>query len=435
MNQPNVILFISHDTGRYVSPHGIKTVRTPTSERLAREGVMFEQAFCTSPLCSPARASCVTGLYPHRHGVNGLTGDPLGHFQFHDGVKHVAQHFKDGGYESILCGFEHEARHWEELGFDRTISGPGGWYNGGGDLREHPDELDAFLKGRHDYKPFYMQVGCHETHRGWLRDGVEPDDELGVTVPPYLNDIPEVRQELAEFQGAIGRLEQEVGRMLDVLDRHDLAKDTIFIYTTDHGIDMPRAKGTLFDSGLETFLFARWPGRWPAGRRVQTQISQIDLVPTLLASCGLDVPEDLDGLDIRSLLTGEGSPLRREAIFGEKTYHDTYDPMRCIRTEKYKYIRYFEVCIFEDLRLATAERWHFMADGFRRRAIEELYDLEADPNERFNLLKEPGHDEAAAEMRQRLATWMRQTNDPLLEGPMSSPFFDEQLEAFSKLAS
>jgi arylsulfatase A-like enzyme len=431
--RPNVILFISHDTGRYLSPYGVTTVRTPTAERLAREGVTFEQAFCTTPLCSPARASCVTGLYPHRHGVNGLTGDRLGHFQFHDGVKHAARLFRDGGYESILCGFEHEARHWENLGFDRAISGPGGWYNGGGDLREHPEELDAYLNQRDENQPFFMQVGCRETHRGWLKDGVEPDDELGVTVPPYLKDIPEVRRDLAEFQGAIGRLEHEVGRMLDVLDKHKLAEDTIFIYTTDHGIDMPRAKGTCYDSGLETFLFARWPGKWPAGRRIERQVSQIDLVPTLLSACGLSVPDGLDGLDLSGWLSGQAGPPQRQDIFGEKTYHDTYDPVRCVRTEHFKYIRYFEVNIFHDLRLATMDQRDWFAGPSRRGGVEELYDLHADPHEQFNLLKEEGHEETAADMRRRLAQWMRDSDDPLLHGPMSSPFYDEQRVEFGKL--
>jgi arylsulfatase A-like enzyme len=152
------------------------------------------------------------------------------------------------------------------------------------------------------------------------------------------------------------------------------------------------------------------------------------VLPTLLEACGIDVPANVEGRSFLPLLRGEDyAP--RQVLFAEKTYHDTYDPTRALRTERHKYIRYFEVCIFQDLRAATVPRVHWFREPehARRRAVEELYDLEADPLEEHSLADDPDHAELLGELRGRLARWMRETDDPLLRGPVPSPYYAGRL--------
>lgn len=434
MTRPNVILFISHDTGRFVSPYGYSTVDTPNCERLAREGVMFTQSYCTSPLCSPSRAALVTGRFPHQNGVMGLTGPLTGGFDLYPEERHASALFRDAGYQTVLCGFEHETPHWQRVGFDTSISGPGGWYNGGGDLRDHAGEMDHWFASREKNSPFYMQIGCHETHRGWTKFDTPPDDSKGIWQPPFLSDHPDVEREMAEQQGACKRLDDCLGQILDVVDKHQLRDDTIFVFTSDHGVDFPRAKGTFYDPGIGVFHFMRWPGgNWGSGRVCDSMISNVDILPTLLEACGIPVPKNSSGRSFLPLLNG-GDYRPNEAVFAEKIYHDTYDPTRCVRTERYKYIRYFEACIFQDLRLATMTQQHYWPSQelWRRRTVEELYDLQADPDEMNNLAEDQAHAEVLAEMRKRLLTWMQDTDDPQLNGPIPSPYYQQQLEELKR---
>ncbi|MCC7492043.1 MAG: sulfatase [Fimbriimonadaceae bacterium] len=427
---PNVLLWTTHDTGRFVGPYGYQTVATPACDRLAAEGVVAEQYFATCPLCSPSRAAICSGLYPHQTGVLGLTSDHLGGWDFAPTVTHAARHFGQAGYESVLCGFEHEVREWQRVGFEHSLNGRGGWFNGGGDLRDAPGELDAWLAARDPARPFYLQLGCHETHRDWAANDTPPDDSRGLWQPPYLHDLPAVRQEVAALQGAVRRLDEQLGRVLAVLRARGVLDQTVVAFTTDHGVDFPRAKGTFYDPGLETLLLLRWPGGgWTGGRRLPQLLSNVDLLPTLLEAAGLPRPAELAGRSFLPLLQGAATG-GREAVFAEKTYHDSYDPTRCLRTSRWKYLRHFEVNIFQDLRLATMTNRHYWRTPWLRRGVEELYDLSADPGEEQNLATDPAHAATLATLRRQLRDWMRETADPLLQGMVPNPYYSAQLREF-----
>lgn len=428
--RPNILLFVPHDTGRFVSPYGYGTVHTPHCEQLAAEGVRCANSFATCPLCSPSRASMVTGRYPHQNGVMGLTRWGTGGWDLYPTERHAAALFGDAGYESVLCGPLHETQDCHRVGFEQTLCGRGG-HNGGGDLREYGAALDSWFSARDSSRPFYLQLGSHETHREWTANDVEPDTSNGLWKPPYLADIPEVRQDMAEMQGASRRLDEGLGGVLAALDRSGQAENTIVVFTTDHGIDLPRAKGTFYDQGIETFLFLRYPA-WGSGRVLEPLISNVDLLPTLLEACGLGVLGNVAGRSFLPLLT-DGDYTPNEAVFAEKTYHDSYDPTRALRTDRYKYIRYFEANIFQDLRLATMTNRHYWPGGTRswlRQGVEELYDVQADPWEQHDLSQDAAHAEVLQELRVRLLRWMRETDDPLLNGPVPSPFYQQQLAEF-----
>jgi arylsulfatase A-like enzyme len=212
---------------------------------------------------------------------------------------------------------------------------------------------------------------------------------------------------------------------MDVLARHGLDENTILVLTTDHGIAMPLAKGTLYDPGLETYLMLRCPERWNGGARHDALVSNIDVLPTLLEACGIHVPGRIQGRSFLPLLEGQAFEPNEE-IFAEKTFHGCYDPMRGVRTERYKYIRFFEKSSLHpvpgDIAFHGAYR-ELPPERFRRTAPEELYDLQADPGETRNLADDADHADLLANMRARLARWMHRTDDPLLRGPVASPYY------------
>ncbi len=429
-SRPNVFLFISHDTGQFVEPYGIRTVHTPTMNRLAREGIRFANSFGTSPLCSPSRGSCVTGRYPHQNGLDGLASwdEGRGH-ELNPDEKHIARLFAENGYESTLCGHVHESANSRALGFDTFLAGNEPRFNGGGNLLHFGDEIAQWLALRDSSRPFYCQVGCGETHAPYRT--AKPDRSKGVWAPPWLNDIDEVEESCAKLQGSVARLDQGIGNIIDAFEQAHVLDNTIVIVTTDHGIDLPRAKGTLYDKGIETFLFIRYPGgEWGRARTVEELASNIDILPTLCDACGIQTPDNVAGQSFLPLLKRKASYKARDAIFAEKTFHNIYDPQRAIRTEKWKYIRYFEEQLMEDLRLATMTQRHWWKERWVRTDVEQLFDCENDPLEMHNLAKDPACQNILLDMRTRLYTWMVETSDPLLDGPVESRAFRNHRLAF-----
>jgi len=176
------------------------------------------------------------------------------------------------------------------------------------------------------------------------------------------------------------------------------------------------SKSTLYDTGIGVTLLARWPGRIQPGGRVRGLTSHVDLLPTLLEVAGREVPEEVQGRSLLSLLNRPDGP-GRECIFAEKSWHgNEYDPMRCIRTERYKYIRNFtEGWLYQmpmDIKMAPSGR---VMEPTRRkpRPEVELYDLRADPEERNNLAEDPRYREVQADLSRRLTEWQGETGDAL----------------------
>lgn len=434
LRQPNVIIFVSHDTGRHISPYGIDTVRTPNAERLAKEGVLFENSFCASPGCCPARSALFSGRSPHAVGMLGQTGAWAG-FRFSQNATHAANYFKQLGYETMLLGVAHEIigagcpeSHFEGIEFDAIDRTPPVT------ARQLETRMNALLDARRSPdQPFYLQIGTRETHTGYLADGVEPFDELGVTIPesPTLRDGPGTRAQFAALQGSVNRLDEGLGQILRVLDERGLTDNTLLVFTTDHGLPMPREKTTLYDRGIGVLLIMRYPGHYPAGKRRKDLICHMDVLPTVLEAAGAKPDPVFEGISFhQALLNGESG--RRDCIFAEKTFHTSYDPVRCIRTSRYKYIFNFESVRPENYALDIFDNPVLMENRSSLAKSpdrpDELYDLEADPMETRNLAGDPAHQSIRMELARRLVKWMADTADPLLKGPVATPRFYEKLD-------
>ncbi len=230
---------------------------------------------------------------------------------------------------------------------------------------------------------------------------------------------PEVREELAMFHGSLKLLDENVGIMLDCLREQGLEDNTIVVFTTDHGAAIPRAKSTLFDPGIRTATIMRGPGI-PKAKTFCELLSNVDLLPTLLELAGGEASPVMQGRSFAGLLQGKEYTPRTE-IFAERTYHDDYDPMRCIRTQKWKYIKSFEprlvISLPADIERSPAGQ-ALTPDDLTPRAPEELYDLENDPNEFNNLAFDLRYKEVRDDLESRLHRWMVETEDPILKGPI-----------------
>ncbi|MBN1346287.1 MAG: sulfatase [Phycisphaerae bacterium] len=430
--RPNVLLLHCHDLGTYLHCYGVKTVRTPNLDRLASEGVRFERSFCTAPQCSPSRASIFTGRYPHNNGVMGLCHADFA-WDLHPDERHLGQILADAGYATAGVGVIHETHGGpKRCGLQR--------YEGGGKAKQVVDKTIGLLEesARRTDKPFYIQAGCIEPHRlggedpkasdhmGFLGTHLRPDDSLGVSVPGFLRDTEGTRTELAELQGAVRHMDEQYGRLLEAVDRLGLRQDTLVIFTTDHGYAMPRAKCSLYDPGLAVALMLRLPSRkgWHGGGVHSHLVSNVDYLPTILDLLGIPVPENVQGRSLAALLDGRAYEPRKE-VFGEITYHDYYDPRRCIRTETHKLIVNFSSApAFMD----PSQSWRPRSDtveppnhALAYHPVAELYDLRNDPWEQKDLAKDPAHATVRKELLTRLHRHLSETQDPILTEAVVSP--------------
>ena len=430
--RPNVLFIICHDLGTQLGCYGDPSLRTTNLDSLTETGVRFDNYFCTTPLCSPSRGSILTGRYPHSNGLNGLTHRG---FSLNPDERCLPELLAEAGYDTLLFGFQHEASDPRRLGY-RWVSERGEPARCALITPKVAEFLRGYAGGARQpdaggrEAPFLAMVGFSEVHRDFKHECYQPDDPAKVFLPPYLTDTPEVREDFADFHGLIHAADASVGDLLQTLAETGLAEDTWVIFTTDHGVPFPRAKSTLYDPGIRTALIMRWPagfaggrGRPPARRGRGELLSNIDLLPTLLEAAGLAIPPAVQGRSFWPLLAG-GRYQKRDCVFAEKTYHDTYDPMRAIRTERYKYIRSYErrpwLPLPTDIRRSLSGR--AMPAKYREpRDPEELYDLTCDAVEMDNLAGKPEHEEVRRNLADRLTHWQQETQDPLLRGPMPAP--------------
>ncbi len=403
-SRPNILIVICHDLGQHVGCLGAP-IETPSIDALAEDGVLFSNYCCTAAQCSPSRGSIMTGRYPHK----------LAHIGWEIGAQEVTlpMYMNAAGYSTHLFGIQHEHNEAARLGY-RHID------ESRRDARGATELLVNFLdQVRPGDKPFFVSTGIAEPHRPYEREGYDRDDPDALQTLPYLPDRPGIREDLAGLHGLIWRLDEAVGRIRAKLEKTGLAENTLFIFTTDHGIAMPRAKGTCYDPGLKTILAMRWAGRFEGGRRQEELLTNCDLLPTLLDLAGAETPDCVEGRSFLGLLDQQDYE-PRDDVFAEMTWHDKYNPMRCIRTNEHKYIRNFgdRPLVYLPADIYVAPAGEEMRDEFyaTRRPEEELYDLANDPLEMNNLIDDPDYAEVAERLRKRVADWMAETNDPLLYG-------------------
>lgn len=419
----NILYLHAHDMGRYVEPYGLGA-RTPHLQALAGEGVLFRQAFCAGPTCSPSRAALFTGQCPHRNGMLGLAHRG---FRLHDYRRTLVHALRAAGYRTALAGAQHIAARpftsVKDIGYDQVL-------NTAGDFESPTAAALDFLADRPE-SPFFLDVGYFPPHRSGA--GFTSFDTLGPPAdarycrpPAHLPDNPDTRGDFARYLGSVRDTDLVMGRVLAALKENGLAGNTLVLATTDHGIAFPDMKCNLTDHGIGVMLIMRGPsgGPFSGGRVIDEMVSQIDIFPTLCECLGIAAPGQLEGKSFLPLLRGDRTAAREE-VFAEVTFHAAYEPQRAVRTARWKYIRRWDGRTRAVLPNCdngpskdfwVAHRW-----TEEPRPAEMLFDLVFDPQERRNLAGEPGAAAALAEMRGRLERWMEDTGDPLLAGPVPAP--------------
>lgn len=413
MSRPNILYLHSHDTGRYIQPYGYP-VDTPHLQQFAEQGVMFRQAFCVNPTCSASRACLLTGCYPHQNGMEGLAHRGWSLKDYH---QHILHRLKDVGYHAALAGIQHIAHGedpWKTIGYDETL---------GEDNKALAKDVRPFLQRDHD-KPFFLSVGWFQTHRVFPPLDQSRYNPHYVRPPAPIPDTPQTRVDMARYLESARQLDEEMGSVLQALDETGLAENTLVIITTDHGVAYPDMKCNLTDHGTGVMLMMRGPGGFADGKVIDAMVSHMDVYPTICELLDLPKPDWLEGQSLLPLLREQTADLHEE-LFGEVNYHAAYEPMRSVRTKRWKYIRRFdgrEKRVLPNCDDAESkDLWldHGWAD--LPIASEQLYDLVMDPHERCNLVGTQRHAGILAEMRDRLNRFMESKDDPIRHGPLPAP--------------
>jgi len=443
--QRNVLLIVADDHGCDFSDSGAKPA-TPALDALAAEGTSFTEAYASVSSCSSSRATLYTGLYSHTNGMYGLAHD-VHHFSLFDDVKTLPWMLKQAGYATALVGKSH-VEPQSLLAYDAWL------------LPERPGDRDvaamAHAAGRwmrqQQGKPFFLTMAYSDPHRagdpsnfGNTRDW--PDvprvryKPADVAIPAHLPDLPGVRADLAEYCEAVSRMDAGVGLLLRALAQAGRRDDTLVIYLSDNGRPFPGAKDNLYREGIHLPLIVRAPGSTQRGLRNRAMVSWIDITPTILDWTGAALPTDyryapLPGRSILPILQ-QPEPAGWNEVFATHSFHeiDQYYPTRSVRTRRSSYFLNLqpalEVPIASDVALSPAWKAILSTPGarlgkrtleaFRHRPAEELYDLEADPDEVVNLARDPAQAKTLAELRARLDSWRTATHDPWQKG-ITDPF-------------
>ncbi len=431
----NVLLLIADDLGRMLGCYGEKAVTTPHIDALAAAGTRFDMAFTSTASCSASRSVIYTGLHTHENGQYGLHHDNH-HFMTFDHVETAPALFNRLGHLTGIIGKIHvgppSVYPWSvrEESATRNI----GW------VARRAETF--FRQAKREDRPFFLTIGFVDPHRDMTRGGFGNEEELDpdverrqyapekVTVPPFLPDIEEVRRELSAYYSSVHRLDQGVGRVLAALRAAGLADDTLVCFLSDNGAPFLNSKTTLYDAGVHLPLIMRVPGR-QGGVANPNLVSFADVLPTFLDWAGWQGGEGARrGRSVLPILEETALLPDWQIVFGSHTFHEitNYWPTRFLRTPRYKYHRNvawkLDFPFSGDLYGSLS--WEGMRnrspvmigqrslENYIRRPAEELYDLEADPDEVRNLANDPDHMERLFDLRTRMERWQRETGDAWL---------------------
>ena len=414
---PNIVFLLSDDhTAADLGCSGNTHVRTPNLDRLAREGVRFANCFVASPQCSPNRSAIFTGCAPHTTSTSRLhTPMPPWEPSFLDQLK--ARGYFTGGFRKVHQGDEFNSRFDFYTADKRT-------------------KFEAFFDKLPAGKPFFLHVGFTDPHRPYFKGAVTPPhDPAKVRLPRFLPDSPEIRDDLAMYHDFISRMDAECGEVLALLEARGLSGNTVVFFTGDNGMPFPGAKGTCYDPGIHVPLLVKWPGVAKAGTVETKLIAHVDLPATWVEIAGAAVTKKMQGVSMLPLFKGGAYPAR-QAVFSERNWHDNFDPIRSVRTERYKLI--FNAAPHFPYRpawdLEGSPSWKSYQEMGKRgtlaahhlrllqpaRPVVEMYDLRNDPDEFNNIANDPAHAAAKADLLKQLSAWMHQTYDylpPAFAGP------------------
>lgn len=453
-DRPNILLCVADDWGwPHASAYGDEAVQTPTFDRLAREGVLFEHAFVSAPSCTPSRNALITGQQFYRldQGANLRSTLDVAHPNFMRLLEDTG--YEIGHWRKVLGPFVFDA-----AGYEQFPAGPG-------------MSFEDFMQQRDEDAPFCFWFGTSDPHRPYDTGSGEAAG-IPVTeeqIPDFLPNVETTRNDLADYYLEVQQWDRDVANAMELLAEAGELENTIIVMTGDNGMPFPRSKGSLYDWGVREPLAIRWgAGIEKPGRLVEGFVSLTDLAPTFLEAAGVEVPEVMTGQSLLPLLKNEDAAEQGQSrdfvVTGRERHAAAQEmpslvgyPSRAIRTDRYLYILNLEpdrwphgvpdnathpigqhpdtddgptkAFILEhrdDPRYAT-----FYELCFGKRPAEELYDVVVDPDQVNNLADDPEHRETIARLREQLTSYLRETGDPrFTDAPVrfdEYPYRDERI--------
>ncbi|MFN7937951.1 MAG: sulfatase [Bryobacteraceae bacterium] len=425
---PNLVFILSDDHSvPFMGAYGDPVIQTPNLDRFAREGMRLDKMFTAAPQCVPSRTAFLTGRSPVACRMGRFTSplpadiptlpELLRRKGYFTGVCRRWFHL-DGpanpGPVSTKIFDEHGVRTW-----DKRVD----WLDKNSRRDQTEAKINEFLDKAPKHRPFFLWVNFNDPHHVWDRDAIpKPHDPKKLRVPAYLPDLPGVRDDLGRYSDEVARMDSEFQTVLNVLENRGFKENTLIIFMGDNGLAFPHGKGSLYDPGLNVPCLARWPGKIKPGTSSAALASGEDVTPTFLDAAGLSPLPAMSGKSLLPLFTGK-TDKHREYIFAARNVHggatftaetkaNSFDLSRCVRNERYKLIfnctpqmEYWPVDSAADPGWQDILKAHQAGKlkpeheriYFGKRAVLELYDLQADPNEFHNLAGKP---EYAAIQRQ-----------------------------------
>ncbi|SHF62115.1 Arylsulfatase A [Fodinibius roseus] len=432
--KPNIVWIIAEDLSQDLGVYENELVNTPNIDQLAQKGVTFTNVFTTAAVCTPSRTALATGMYQTSIGAHHMGYPDELKPNLPDSIQTVHQVFKENGY--ITANIE-----------DEPANGKTHW------------AFKADLKANFDYnhwnsilsqsKPFFAQISISNTHRPFPEVKSNGNILDKVKIPPYYPDHEIVRKEFIRYYESINILDDKVGQILSFLKRSNLAKDTIVILFSDHGRPMTRGKYWNYDSGIRVPMIIHMPRGLTApveyipGSTENQLISHIDITATTLSFAGIQKPNYMQG----RIFWGKGKEKERQYVFSTSDrISELHFQSRAVRSQKYKYIRNYRHN-FSINGASTAYRkanhpvYHVLnilhkEDKLTSEQLrlletlpkEELYYLDNDPHELYNLAADSSYLEQLQIHRKALDNWIATTQDKGMEADD-----EEVISAFNEI--
>ena len=441
--RPNILFAIADDWGwPHAGSYGDPVVKTPTFDRLAKEGALFRHAYVSSPSCTPSRGAILTGQWHWRlEGAGNLWS------VFPDKYDTYPELLGKAGYVTGVS-----SKGWGPGRTQRKGRQPAG---------SRYKNFRAFMKNRESGKPFCYWLGSSDPHRGYAKgSGVKSGMDLSkIKLFAHFPDSNEVRSDVADYYFEVQRFDSLVGDAIKVLEESGELDNTIVVMTGDHGMPFPRCKSNNYDSGARVPLAIRWPSKVKAGTVVNDFVSLVDVAPTFYQAADLDVPSNVSGRSLLSLLAGKDKSDRSYVLHGKERHVPGQEgkdmggyPTRAIRTHDFLYLHNFRPdrwpagtpnyqkaaikgawlsdCDNGPTKTYTVENRDKDAHhrglyelAFGKRPATELYDLKKDPDQLVNIAADSAYAETVKKLKAHLFAELKKTNDPRVTG--NGPDFDK----------
>jgi uncharacterized sulfatase len=411
--RPNVLWITSEDNGPHLGCYGDAYAVTPNLDALAAKGCRYLHCWSNAPVCAPARTTIITGMYPTSLGAEHMRSL----VKLPEPIRLYPQYLREAGYyctnnSKTDYNVEPHGKVWDD------------------------SSNRAHWKNRPAGQPFFAIFNHTISHESQIRNAIDAKDRIhdpaGVRVPAYHPDTPEVRKDWAQYYDRLTMMDKLAGENLAELKEAGLEDDTIVFYYADHGSGMPRSKRFPYHSGLHVPLIVHIPEKWKhlatpdyqPGGTSERLVSFVDLAPTLLSLCGVEIPEHMQGHAFLGPKATEPQPY----LYGFRGRMDErIDMMRSITDGRYVYIRNFlphrpyGQHVDYMFQTPTTRVWYEMfqqgklteaqSHFWREKPVEELYDLHSDPDEVVNLAGRDDMQDRLREMREQLVQWMVRTRD------------------------